>query len=534
MNEIVTGTELCIDQRYERALEELARTISGKNRNLAGSVTWEEQFERLHEYIDVLPGIRDRLESEMRVIHVAGTKGKGSTCAFAEAILIECVVQNVGLFTSPHLVDVRERFRVNGKPITKEVFCDSIDWLMENIERNKLEVPAYFRFLFLLALKIFSDANVECLILEVGLGGRLDATNVVRKPIVCGITSLGLDHVEVLGHTIDLIATEKAGIMKDFVKAYTSPQPALAMDSLKKKANSLQNCELISAKQLDLKLKNGEPVQLGLSGPHQRINASLAVALVKEWAEKTNHKGMLDVLQMKNNENDDLLQQHDELPLAFRRGLAKTTWPGREQIVQDEFSKNLTFYLDGAHTEESMKSSAEWFSAHVNAKRKKEIKNNNNSGGGNAQREGDDKIHNVFLFNCMEERSPLMLLSASFDVLKSKNVIIDCAMFCPPDSSVLGLVKVEDDKKNLEWQETCAKTWREINNNNNNNNNSANSSSSSLNEVQTDVRASVAGAISALRRKADLVAPKRVDVLVAGSLYLVGDILRQLKKLGVK
>jgi len=121
------------------------------------------------------------------------------------------------------------------------------------------------------------------------------------------------------------------------------------------------------------------------------------------------------------------------------------------------------------------------------------------------------------------------------DVLKSKNVRIDTAMFCPPDSSALGLVKVEDDKKNLEWQEACATTWREIEKVKClNTSGFSNSSSSSSSSSQTDVRASVAGAISALRRKADLVAPKRVDVLVAGSLYLVGDILRQLKKLGVK
>ena len=112
---------------------------------------------------------------------------------------------------------------------------------------------------------------------------------------------------------------------------------------------------------------------------------------------------------------------------------------------------------------------------------------------------------------------------------------IDTAMFCPPDSSALGLVKVEDDKKNLEWQEACATTWREIEKVKGfNSSNSGDSSSGKNSSTQTDVRASVAAAISALRRKADLVAPKRVDVLVAGSLYLVGDILRQLKKLGVK
>ena len=526
-----------LEADYEKCLNELAKTISGKNRNVSGDVSWEDQFKTLHEYVDEL-NLRHFLETRSNAIHVAGTKGKGSTCAFCESVLLENKVKNVGLFTSPHLVDVRERFRINGEPVGKREFIEAFWWTKTTIEKElKMELPAYFRFLFLLGLKIFKDAGTECLILEVGLGGRLDATNCVREPKVVAVTSLGLDHVEVLGDTIEKIAWEKAGIFKNKTRAFTSPQVPEAMKSLERKKEEV-GCELVVARQIDLdgndedgnNTGGEEKVELGLSGPHQRINASLAVELVKEWARKTKHRGILAELE---KEREKKPEAKLVLPDTFRRGLEKTRWPGREQIVRDEHSKNLTFYLDGAHTEESMRTCAEWFSAHVNAKRKKDGQHDNCYNDGKQLSSG--MCHNVFLFNCMEERSPKVLLSASVDVLKSKNVRIDTAMFCPPDSSALGLVKVEDDKKNLEWQEACATTWREIEKVKGlNTSNFSNSNSSSSSSGQTDVRASVAGAISALRRKADLVAPKRVDVLVAGSLYLVGDILRQLKKLGVK
>ena len=514
------------DDEYEACLAELAKTISGKNRNLPGSVTWEEQFALLQRYVEKLE-LREFLENA-NAIHVAGTKGKGSTCAFAESILLENEVKNVGLFTSPHLVDVRERFRIDGKPVGKREFIEAFWWTKKTIEKElKMELPAYFRFLFLLGLKIFKDAGTRCLILEVGLGGRLDATNCVRTPAVAAVTSLGLDHVEVLGDTIGKIAWEKAGIFKGGVRVFTSPQVPEAMISLERKKDEV-GCELVVASQIDLDVEEkdgGGKIELGLSGPHQRVNASLAVELVKEWATKTKHKGILEAIE---KEREKKPEAKLVLPETFRRGLEKTTWPGREQIVRDEHSKNLTFYLDGAHTEESMRTCAEWFSAHVNAKRKKDAQDDNCYGKQTPTGQHKQKMcHSVLLFNCMEERSPKVLLSASVDVLKSKNVHIDTAMFCPPDSSALGLVKVEDDKKNLDWQETCANAWREIEK-------VYEGLDSSGISSQTDIRASVAGAISALRGKADLVAPKRVDVLVAGSLYLVGDILRQLKKIGFK
>ena len=190
-----------------------------------------------------------RATNALSVIHVAGTKGKGSTCAFVEHSARECGVRT-GLYTSPHLVDVRERFRIDGVPVSKTVFVKNFWWLKRNIDakcRDLGGVPAYFRFLTLLGFRIFAEEKVECCILEVGLGGRLDATNLVRAPVVCGITSLGMDHVEVLGDTLAKIAREKAGIFKPRVPAITSPQPEEAMAALKARAAEIEASALTIA-----------------------------------------------------------------------------------------------------------------------------------------------------------------------------------------------------------------------------------------------------------------------------------------------
>ena len=174
-----------VQAAYQKALRALQTTISGKTRAAPKGPTdlsWEDQFERLRLYLDRLGMTRD--VDALRAIHVAGTKGKGSTCAFAEHIMRECGVRT-GLYTSPHLVDVRERFRIDGAPVSKAVFTREFWWLFNESRSRCADLggpPAYFRFLTLLGFRIFAREKVECAILEVGLGGRLDATNLVRAP----------------------------------------------------------------------------------------------------------------------------------------------------------------------------------------------------------------------------------------------------------------------------------------------------------------------------------------------------------------
>ena len=155
-------------------------------------------------------------EHDMKIIHVAGTNGKGSVCAFLSSIFT-CIGKKVGLFTSPHLVRINERFQINNEPISDEMFVKSYEKVWDAIQgmiKDGFHHPTYFEILFALCMVAFETEKVEYVILETGLGGRLDATNVIEHPIATVLTSISLDHTEILGDTVEKIAWEKAGILK--------------------------------------------------------------------------------------------------------------------------------------------------------------------------------------------------------------------------------------------------------------------------------------------------------------------------------
>jgi len=195
--------------------------------------------------------------SQLNIIHVAGSKGKGSTCVQTEALLRARGLKT-GLFTSPHLIDVRERFRMDGVPIHQTPFLQHFWYVWDTLHVEEdhetlptelqndptyRPVPGFFRFMTCLAFRIFSAEKVDVAVIEVGIGGRLDATNVVKSPVVCGISLLDLDHVQILGNTLEQIATEKSGIMKVNVPCYTVRQETGAYNVLLEKSK-LVGCEL--------------------------------------------------------------------------------------------------------------------------------------------------------------------------------------------------------------------------------------------------------------------------------------------------
>ncbi len=158
-------------------------------------------------------------ERKMKVIHVAGTNGKGSVCAFLSSILTHAG-KKTGLFTSPHLVDITERFQVNQEQVSEESFTRAFCRVKQEVDgmmQDGFAHPAYFELLFAAGLLMFEEAGVEYLVLETGLGGRLDATNLVEHPVACVLTTISLDHMEYLGDTVAKIAGEKAGIIKEGV-----------------------------------------------------------------------------------------------------------------------------------------------------------------------------------------------------------------------------------------------------------------------------------------------------------------------------
>ncbi|MBO5145492.1 MAG: bifunctional folylpolyglutamate synthase/dihydrofolate synthase [Lachnospiraceae bacterium] len=192
-----------------------------------------------YEYLQDCDAGRYREKYLGKVVHVAGTNGKGSVCAFLQSICIKSGYRT-GMFISPHLVTTRERFCIDGSMISEEEFLEAFNWLSVKLaayRRHKPDYsPTYFERLFFMGVYIFTKAGVELLILETGLGGRLDTTNVIKKPALTIITEIGLDHMAYLGDTVTKIASEKAGIIKPNVPVVFSDRKKEASEVIRRKA----------------------------------------------------------------------------------------------------------------------------------------------------------------------------------------------------------------------------------------------------------------------------------------------------------
>jgi dihydrofolate synthase/folylpolyglutamate synthase len=254
-------------------------------------------------------------ERAFRVIHVAGTNGKGSTCAMIEAAL-RTAGYRTGLYTSPHLVEPTERIQINGVPVTREQFAAAFNTVHTVAERHPPH-PTYFETVTAMGFLLFRDAAIDIAVVEVGLGGRLDATNVVQ-PEITVITPVDFDHERFLGSSIEQIAAEKAGILKSRVPAVFAAQRPDADKVLTARATEL-GVNVTRSSQI------GElPVAPPLAGRHQMENARTAVAALK----------LLEV---------------------DPRGIANARWPGRlEQVAAQP-----DIILDGAHNPAGARALAE-------------------------------------------------------------------------------------------------------------------------------------------------------------------------------
>jgi dihydrofolate synthase/folylpolyglutamate synthase len=279
-------------------------------------------------------------QDRLRFIHVAGTNGKGSTCAMLESIYRAAGLR-VGLFTSPHLVSFRERIQVNRQLISETEVVHLVEKLREQsrvgvspahfgdakpsdaaqMDRRDAR-PTFFEFVTVMALKFFAEQNCDLVIWETGLGGRLDATNIVT-PLASVITNIQFDHQQWLGDTLEKIAAEKAGIIKPGVPVLTATDEPEALAVIEKTARE-KNAPLIKVEQASRLFSAGETPALPLHGDHQKLNAALALATV-------------DALQNK-------------IPVsaaAIRIGLETVNWPGRLQLVT--LPNGQRILLDGAH-----------------------------------------------------------------------------------------------------------------------------------------------------------------------------------------
>ena len=266
-------------------------------------------------------------QKKLTLIHVAGTNGKGSTCAHIERIL-RGHGYKVGLYTSPHLINFNERIRVNGFPIKDDEiisFIKSMDAVIQKIGSTFFEVTTA------MALKYFNDHNVDVAVIETGLGGRLDSTNVI-EPSMTIMTPISMDHMDILGNSIKRITKEKAGIIKEGIILVTAGQDRVVMDILFDKAKEKKTSVIIADFPLNVStnpngtsftLKN-KKYKTTLIGDFQAENASLAISAIEHFNEKITHK-------------------------TISKSLRDLYWPGRLQPL----AKNI--YYDVAHNESGIK-----------------------------------------------------------------------------------------------------------------------------------------------------------------------------------
>lgn len=314
-------------------------------------------LENMSKLLELLGNPQDKLN----IIHVAGTNGKGSTCSFITSILKECGYK-VGLYTSPYLETFTERIRINGENIPEEDVARIVTLIREKIEQMVSEgysYPTEFEIVTTMAFYYYCEQDVDFVALEVGLGGRYDATNIIKKSDVSVITSISLDHVGILGDTVAKIAYEKGGIIKENGVAVVYDQSDEAKNVIKDICKE-KNAKYIEVKFDDINVKQSdintqvydcsimgqryEDLEIQLIGDHQINNSMLALSAIEVLKELKN---------LNLNEED------------IRKGLLNTRWPGRIEKIMDK----PTFIIDGAHNEDGARSLAKAIEKNFNGKK---------------------------------------------------------------------------------------------------------------------------------------------------------------------
>lgn len=290
-------------------------------------------LERLEKALEIL----GNPHLELKTVHVGGTNGKGSTVTFLRSVL-EAAGYQVGTFTSPFIETFGERISINDIPISGEgliIAAQEIYPIIEQINATDLGPFTEFEIITLLSFVHFKRSNVDLVLYEVGLGGRLDATNVIR-PLVAGITNVGHDHQEILGDTLEKIAFEKIGIAKPGVPLYTTAEEPVVLETFREKTPIKESLKLNAPTNIELSEQGAtfdwpdlKGTTLTMKGLHQVKNATLAYSLLKE------------------------LRHHFEISdEAIRTGMKRAFWKGRFEVV----SSDPMIILDGAHNIEGVQS----------------------------------------------------------------------------------------------------------------------------------------------------------------------------------
>ncbi|EWG36514.1 hypothetical protein FVEG_00507 [Fusarium verticillioides 7600] len=419
--------------------------------------------------------------ARLRHIHIAGTKGKGSVSAFATGMLRE--YETVGTYTSPHLVSPRERIAIQGEQVSQKLFAEAFFELWERLseaaEKDGKSLtesegpgskPFFFRFMTLLAWHIFLREKVDSVVLECGIGGEYDATNVVPPEAVSAavITQLGIDHVAMLGDTVEKIAWHKAGILKPGVRGFVrrmDEKPGV-MQVLRQRAAE-KGAELIELDDARIELWGG--VKGRLLGDFQKYNQALAVCAVKQ------HLGIYF------DPRDFFMNSQARMD----KGLWDASLRGRCEVIQQG---HIGWYLDGAHTKDSMYEVAKWFASNV---------------------ENDES--SILVFN-QQERDATQLLAILLDTVQEftgRENIFSHALFTRNDQEG---PSTDEEARDLSVQTRVARMMAER---------AANCEVNTFDNIQD--------AVSEARK----VAGSHQKVLATGSMYLVGGVLRALEPEGL-
>lgn len=454
----------------------------------------------------------------MNAVHITGSKGKGSTAAFVFSILAEyladegnaaeenfAALKKIGLYTSPHLRSVRERVRIQ-TPQSRNFGETALDesrfshyvseiWTRLGMgNRSPFEGPPFARFLTLMSFHAFIQEGVDTAVVEACLGGRYDSTNILCQPSVCAITSLGLEHTDLLGSTIEEIAWAKGGILKPGVPMFTVPQEPGALAVLQ---------ELAAKENADLRVVTKHPemnnISLGLAGDFQQINASLAVAVAAEHLSR---------MGFENIPNFETLYR-SALPEKFRRGLERAQCMGRCETRNHLGSQWL---IDGAHTMESIGVLGPWAAKKL---------------------AGDPETKRILIFNQQTKDATALLRHLRHTIASvvpqwrdSEEPVFHKAIFCTnipwersnaPDTERASMTYSGGSVEDLKVQTTLASYWTQTNGDH--------AAVTVVRTVEEAIRCAAGVGDASLGKGGEHV---KATVLITGSLHLVGSTLEVL------
>ncbi|KAF9882760.1 hypothetical protein FE257_005308 [Aspergillus nanangensis] len=428
----------------------------------------------MKEWLQTL-GHSDRDINRLNIVHIAGTKGKGSTCAFTRSFLHAHsrrtgFPSRIGLYTSPDLRCIRERIQIDNQPIPEELFTQYFFEVWERLQppdgASQPRQPRYLQFLALLAFHTFIRENVEAAIFETHHGGEFDATNVISRPVVTAITSLGMDHLDQLGPTVQDIAWHKSGIFKPGALALSVPQEAGLVEVMDKRAEE-------KGTKLRIVPPNGSLPKNNrvLSIPVQRLNCLLALEIGRGFLQQ-------------------IAPGHEITAEDIAHGVDNFSWAGRFEVLVDGDSQ---WFLDGAHNTLSLEQVAEWYAKNVTAQRCR-----------------------VLIFSHFnEDRDGVALVKNIAQALTKHNARPEYVIFTTYDEREDGSTRID---KNLKEPETPFPDYRTI-------------YSSLWNEIDPQAAVSSESTIEGAIKAALEIGHRNggMQVLVTGSLHLVGGALNILR-----